>query len=126
MGVYCNVPAEFGLLYVTVGLGISAVLSLTAVMVRCCVSPAPALMPVRFTVCWPELGRIGAGSAIASIVGGRLACVPATGIDVVCPARLVSELAAVERLPLFTSRNSAFVPSVGICPAAKENVSTSA
>src|SRR4051812_6397237 len=52
------------------GLGITAVLSHVATMVRFCVLPSPSLMLVRLMNCVPELAGIGAGSAIGSRVGG--------------------------------------------------------
>ena len=54
----------------TVGLGINVVLSLVAVTCSACVSPVPAVIPVRFTVCRPAFLLIAAGSAMASKVGG--------------------------------------------------------
>ena len=38
-------------------------------------SPGPAEMPDRFTVCSPASSRIGAGSGIASSVGGSFTAV---------------------------------------------------
>ncbi len=54
------------------GFGISAALLLSAVTVSTCVSPPPAVMPLRFTVCAPASSRIAAGSGMASSVGGSL------------------------------------------------------
>ncbi len=41
-------------------------------------SPVPAVIPVRFTVCSPASSAIGAGSAIASSVGGSFTPVTVT------------------------------------------------
>src|SRR6185437_16035199 len=63
----------FGLVYETVGFGIKAVLSLRAVTVRFCVSPRPAVIPDRLTVCGPALSvSSGAGFAIGFKVGAWL------------------------------------------------------
>ena len=58
----------------TVGLGTTPGLLLTAVTVKVCpMSPMPSAMPVRDTVCSAVVfSRIGAGFMIASSVGGWL------------------------------------------------------
>src|SRR6185295_18519578 len=43
-----------------------------AVTVNVCVSPPPAPIPERFTVCSPAFSRIAGGSGIAFSVGGSL------------------------------------------------------
>ena len=54
-------------------MGISAGLLLTAVIVRFCDSPGPAVMPVRLIVCGVVVfSKIGAGLAIGLIVGAWL------------------------------------------------------
>ena len=62
-------------MYVTVGLGISAVLLDVAVTVSTWVSPPPAAIPVRFTVCALASSRIAAGFAIVSRVGASFTAV---------------------------------------------------
>src|SRR4029077_5837394 len=71
-GVYASDPVALGDVYVTVGLGINPVLLLVAVTVNDWLSPPPAVMPVRLTVCCAASSLIAAGFEIASSVGASL------------------------------------------------------
>src|SRR5260221_10637683 len=63
-------PVAFGLVYLTVGFGISAVLFDEAVPVSIWLSPPPAVMPDRLTVCCAASSRIAGGFGMIFRVGG--------------------------------------------------------
>src|SRR5436190_1070214 len=82
----------------TVGLGISPGLLLTAVTVRVCLSPRPAVMPVRLTVCRgavPVFSRIAGGLVIVASVGAWL-----TGVTTTLNDRLIEGTAPLATPPL--------------------------
>src|SRR5260221_12543237 len=70
-------PVAFGLVYLTVGFGISAVLFDEAVPVSIWLPPPPAVMPDRFTVCCAASSRIAGGFGMIFRVGGSF-----TGVTV--------------------------------------------
>ena len=85
-------------MYVTVGLGISAVLLELAVTVSTCVSLPPAAIPLRFTVCAPASSKIAAGFVIASSVGASFTAVTVranVSLVVVVPSFTVTVIVAV-------------------------------
>lgn len=67
-GVYDNVPAAFGLRYVTEGFGISPGLFETAVTVSVCTSPGdPVPTPLKFTTYNPEFWQTAMGWQSSSV-----------------------------------------------------------
>src|SRR5262245_39819525 len=70
-GVNRSEPVALGVVYVTVGFGIRPALLEVAVIDSACVSPGPAEMPARSTVCWAASSEIVV-SLIGSSVGGAL------------------------------------------------------
>ena len=66
-GVKPRLPVAFGLVYVTVGFGISPVFEELAVTVRVWVSAPPAAMPPSATVCRPASSLIVSGESAFSV-----------------------------------------------------------
>ena len=68
-GVNAMLPVAFGLVYVTVGFGISPVFEELAVTVSVWLSPPPAAMPLSATVCCPGSSLIVSGESAFSVGG---------------------------------------------------------
>ncbi len=78
-------PVELGVVYTTLGVGINVGLLLVAVILSGWDSPAPAVIPVRLTVCNPESSLI-VMSLIGSNVGGALG-IFTNSISPFCPGK---------------------------------------